>query len=86
MKAVNYYLYVYDSIIMKNMQNQSKLGNNIKKYRAKLGLTQEDLVKKSSVKYTTLSKIESGVIKMPSVQIVAKIAKALGVSIEDLIK
>jgi len=71
---------------MKNMQNQSKLGNNIKKYRAKLGLTQEDLVKKSGVKYTTLSKIESGVIKMPSVQIAAKIAETLGVSIEDLIK
>lgn len=77
---------MYDSIIMKSIQKQSKLGNNIKKYRAKLGFTQEDLVKKSSVKYTTLSKIESGVIKMPSVQIVAKIAKALGVSIEDLIK
>ena len=71
---------------MKNVQSQSKLGNNIKKYRAKLGLTQEELVKKSDVKYTTLSKIESGVIKMPSVQIAAKIAKALLVSIEDLMK
>ena len=38
------------------------------------------------VKYTTLTKIESGVIKRPSVVIVGKIAKVLGVSIEDLIK
>ena len=71
---------------MKNLQTKSRMGINIKKYRSKLGLTQVDLVKKSSVKYTTLSKIESGAIKTPSVQIVAKIAKALNVSIEDLLK
>jgi transcriptional regulator with XRE-family HTH domain len=35
--------------------------------------------------YTTLTKIESGVIKTPSVLMVEKIAKALGVSIEDLL-
>jgi transcriptional regulator with XRE-family HTH domain len=38
------------------------------------------------VKYTTLTKIESGVIKTPSVVIVAKIAKALNVNVEELIK
>jgi transcriptional regulator with XRE-family HTH domain len=38
------------------------------------------------VKYTTLTKIESGVINTPSVLMVGKIAKALGVSIEDLLK
>ena len=71
---------------MKNVQTKYKIGSNIKKYRGKLGLTQVDLVKKSKVKYTTLSKIESGAIKTPSVQIIAKIAKALNVSIEDLLK
>ena len=71
---------------MKKVQINSPLAINIKKYRAKLGFTQEDLVKKSTIKYTTLSKIESGVIKTPSVQIVAKIAKGLGVTIESLIK
>lgn len=71
---------------MQNRQIKSKLGKNIQKYRAKLSLTQQGLVKKSGVKYTTLSKIESGAIKTPSVQIVAKIAKALGVLIEDLLK
>jgi len=49
-------------------------------------LSQEDLVKKSGPKYTTLTKIESNVIKKPSVLIMAKLAKAFGVSIEDLIK
>ena len=62
------------------------IGENIKKYRNKQGLSQEDFAKKSGVKYTTLTKIESNVIKKPSVLIMAKIAKALGVSIEDLLK
>ena len=62
------------------------IGENIKEYRNKLGLTQENFAQKSGVKYTTLTKIESGVIKTPSVVIVGKIAKALGVSIEELLK
>jgi len=62
------------------------IGENIKKHRTKQGLSQEDFAKKSGVKYTTLTKIESNVIKKPSVLVMAKIAKALGVNIEDLIK
>ena len=62
------------------------IGENIKKWRAKTRLTQDDLVKKANVKYSTLTKIEGGVVKKPSVQIMAKIAKALGASIEDLMK
>ena len=62
------------------------IGENIKKYRNKLGLTQDDLVRKSGVKHTTLTKIEGDFVKKPGVQMVAKIAKALGVSVEDLLK
>jgi len=65
---------------------RNNIGENIKKRRTKLGLSQEDFAQKSGVKYTTLTKIESGVIKTPSVLMVEKIAKALGVSIEDLLK
>ncbi|MBC8465054.1 MAG: helix-turn-helix transcriptional regulator [Parcubacteria group bacterium] len=68
------------------MAKEIEIGKNIKKYRNKLGLSQEDFAKKSDVKYTTLTKIESGVIKKPSVMVMAQIAKTLGVSIEDLIK
>jgi len=68
------------------MATEITIGENIKKYRNKQGLSQEDFAKKSGVKYTTLTKIESNVIKKPSVFIMAKLAKALGVSIEDLIK
>jgi transcriptional regulator with XRE-family HTH domain len=68
------------------MAAEINIGENVKKYRGKLGLSQEDFAKKSGVKYTTLTKIESNVIKKPSVLIMAKLAKVLGVSIEDLIK
>ncbi len=68
------------------MAIEINIGENIKRYRTKLGLSQEDFAKKSDIKYTTLTKIESNVIKKPSVLIMAKIAKALGVNIEDLIK
>lgn len=68
------------------MATEINIGENVKKYRGKIGLSQEDFAKKSGVKYTTLTKIESNVIKKPSVLIMAKLAKALGVSIEDLIK
>ena len=62
------------------------IGENMKRVRNKLGLTQDDLVRKSGVKHTTLTKIESNVVVKPSVQTVAMIAKALGVSMEDLVK
>lgn len=68
------------------MATEPNIGENIKKHRAKTGLSQEDFAQKSGVKYTTLTKIETGVIKKPSVVLVAKIAKALGVAIEDLLK
>ncbi len=68
------------------MTTEINIGENVKKYRIKHGLSQEDFAKKSGVKYTTLTKIESNVIKKPSVFIMAKFAKALGISIESLIK
>ena len=68
------------------MATENNIGNNIRKHRNKLGLSQEDFAQRSGVKYTTLTKIESGVIKTPSVVMVGKIAKTLGVSIEDLLK
>jgi len=68
------------------MAKEITIGKNIKKLRNKLGLSQEDFAQKSGVKYTTLTKIESSVIKKPSVLVMDQIAKALNVSIEDLIK
>jgi transcriptional regulator with XRE-family HTH domain len=64
----------------------NQLGQKIKKLRQKLGLSQDDFARKADVPYTTLTKVETGVIKKPSVFVVSKIAKALSVSVDDLIK
>jgi transcriptional regulator with XRE-family HTH domain len=64
----------------------NQLGQKIKKLRNKLKLSQDDFARKADVPYTTLTKIETGVIKKPSVFVVSKIAKALDVSVDELIK
>ena len=64
----------------------NQLGLKIRKLRQKLGLSQDDFARKADVPYTTLTKVETGVIKKPSVFVVSKIAKALNVDIEELIK
>ena len=71
---------------MDNSQVENSIGNKIKKLRHKNNLTQEKLAIKAGVPYTTLTKIESGVIKKPAVQTVAKIAKALDITVDELIK
>ncbi|MBU0455904.1 MAG: helix-turn-helix domain-containing protein [Gammaproteobacteria bacterium] len=69
---------------MENKQ-ENKLGQKIRSLRVKLDLSQDEFARKADVPYTTLTKIETGVIKKPSVFVMAKIAKALNVPIEDLI-
>ncbi len=61
------------------------IGDNIKRLRLKQGVTQDDFVKKTGLKYSTFAKIEGGFVKKPGVQMMDKIAKALNVSIEDLL-
>ena len=72
------------------MKKQDKIcgniGKNIKKIRNEKGLTQDALCKKADLPYTTLTKLETGVITKPTIQTIARIAKGLEVSIEDLIK
>ena len=62
------------------------IGKNIKKLRTKQGLSQDDLARKAGLKYSTLAKIEGDFVTKPGVQMIAKIAKTLGVSMEDLLK
>jgi len=68
------------------MTSGKTISENIKRLRNKFGLTQDDLAKKADIKYTTPIKVESGTVNNPNVQTMEKIAKALGVLIEDLIK
>ena len=62
------------------------LGENIRRFRQKRKLTQDKLARLADIPYTSITKIETGVIKQPSVQTVAKIANALGVAIEQLLR
>lgn len=71
---------------MKYSQGGFMLGQNIKKFRQRKKLTQDKLARLADIPYTSITKIETGVIKKPSVQAVAKIAKTLGVSIDELMK
>jgi len=64
----------------------SKISENIKKYRQKLSISQDRLSKIADVTYNTIIKIESGVNKNPTIETLAKIARALGVGVDDLLK
>ncbi len=66
--------------------NKSTIAENIKKYRQKLGISQDRLSKLADVTYNTIIKIESGANKNPTIETLAKIAKALGVGVDNLIK
>ncbi|NQT23220.1 MAG: helix-turn-helix transcriptional regulator [Candidatus Omnitrophica bacterium] len=56
------------------------IGDNIKKLRNKKGFRRDGLARKAVVSYTFLTKLESNVVKKPSIQTRAKIAKALNVN------
>ena len=68
------------------MSKKSTISNNIKKYRAKLDISQDRLSKLADVTYTTIIKIESGATSNPRVETLKKIADALKVGIDDLMK
>lgn len=64
----------------------SPIAKNIKKFRKKLGLSQDKLSKLANVSHNTIIKIESGGIKNPTIETAQKIARALKVSIGELLK
>jgi len=64
----------------------STIAKNIKKHRKEKGLSQDKLSRLADVSHATIIKIESGGIQSPTIDTVQKIAKALGVGVDDLIK
>jgi HAD superfamily hydrolase (TIGR01549 family) len=61
------------------------LGKRLQAARKAGGLTQQQLCHKSGLSYSTLTKIERGAIKSPSIFTVQSIADALGLSLDALI-
>jgi len=66
--------------------NKSTIAENIKKYRNKMSVSQDRLSKLADITYNTIIEIESGANKNPTIETLAKIAKALSVGVDDLIK
>lgn len=62
------------------------IGKNIRKIRQQKKLSQERLARLTDISLNTLTKIESGFTKKPSIQTIHKIAKALGVSLDALVE
>lgn len=67
-------------------KQKSKLSLNIKKYRKKLDLSQDKLSKKADLAFHTIAKIEEGATPDPRIDTVKKIADALGVGIDELMR
>ena len=68
------------------MSTSQNLANNIKRLREAKGLSQEKLARLADVANNTLIKMESGENKNPTLETLKKVAKAFGVSVDDLIK
>ena len=64
----------------------SQIGKNLKKLRKQKGLSQDRLSKLADISYNTVIKLESGGITNPTIETLQKMAKALGVSVDELIK
>lgn len=64
----------------------TSIAKNIKKYRDRLGISQDKLSKLAGVTLHTLTKIETGATPDPRIETLKRIAKGLNVSVDDLIK
>ena len=62
------------------------LYKNLIELRKKKKWSQQKLAEKSGLSYNTVTKIEQNLSNHPTIQTVEKLAKALEVSIEELIK
>ncbi len=63
-----------------------RLGRMLKTLREAKGLTQVELAKKARIGQGYLAQLEGGVKKNPSLATLKRIAKGLGVSVEELLR
>ena len=62
------------------------IGTNVKRLRQEKGFSQEKLSKLADVSLNTIFKIETEETPNPTIETVQKIARALGVGVEELLK
>jgi transcriptional regulator with XRE-family HTH domain len=63
----------------------TRLGVNVKRLRLRQGLTQVALAKKARISQSFLSELERGTWNGAHIQLVARLAKALGVPVGELL-
>ena len=68
-----------------SQQHRRILGETLRSKRADAELSQERLAEKAGLSTVFISRIERG-IESPSVDSLVKLAKALGVRVQDLVK
>ncbi len=67
-------------------KQKSTIGDNVKKYRNKLGISQDLRSLRANLAFHTIAKIEAGSTPDLRIETVKKIADALGVTLDDLMK
>ncbi len=64
----------------------NKIMKNLKKLRDKKGYSLERVARLADLSLNTIVKVESGINQNPTIETLTKIAKALEVGVDDLIK
>jgi len=64
----------------------NKISENLKKLRGKKDYSLERVARLADLSLNTIVKIENGVNQNPTIETLTKIAKALEVGVDDLIK
>ncbi|MBU0637006.1 helix-turn-helix transcriptional regulator [Patescibacteria group bacterium] len=64
----------------------NNISDNLRKLRGKKGYSLEKIARLADLSLNTIVKIENGVNQNPTIKTLTKIAKALDVGVDDLIK
>lgn len=66
--------------------DEKGLGRRVQAVRVQAGLTQQTLCQRAGLSYSTLTKIERGAIKSPSIFTIQNIAQAFGMGLDELMQ
>jgi transcriptional regulator with XRE-family HTH domain len=67
------------------MDLRERVGLNVQRLRHRAGLSQEECAHRAKVHQTYLSGVERG-IRNPTVLVLGRLARALGVEVEELVR
>ena len=71
---------------MSSTNSKNTIGKNIRRFRQEKGISQDRLSKLADLSLNTIVNIESGGNANPTIETLNKIANALGVKVDELIK